>query len=236
VTRQFLAILTKDLLTEARRLQTLLSMLIFAVLVMIVVRYGFVAGTSGDALPPGTGAPDADAVVPAGFLWIVFAFAALLGFGRTFAQEREDGCMAGLLLCPVDRFVVFAAKAVANLAFLVLVQVIVVPVFAIFFLEQPAVRFLVCLPVVALADIGLAILGTLLATLVASARSRDILLPVVLLPFLVPLLIAATSATAAVIGQGASIAEVGGRLFFVAAYDVVFLIAAWATFDYLLAE
>jgi heme exporter protein B len=224
VSRQFLAILTKDLLTEARRLQTLLSMLIFAVLVMIIVRYGFTPGTGNDV------------TVPAGFLWVVFAFAALLGFGRTFAQEREDGCMAGLLLCPVDRFVVFGSKTVSNLVFLALVQVVVVPVFAVFFLSQPGVRYLVCLPVVVLTDLGLAILGTLLATLVASARSRDILLPVVLLPFLVPLLIAATSATAAIIGQGASLGDVGGRLAFLAAYDMVFLVAAWGTYDYLLAE
>lgn len=222
MSRQFLAILRKDLLTEARRLQTLLSMLIFAVLVMIIVRYGFAPGSPGDV------------AVPAGFLWVVFAFAALLGFGRTFAQEREDGCMAGLLLCPVDRFVVFGAKAVANLVFLALVQVIVVPVFAVFFLGQPGTRYLVCLPVVVLTDLGLAILGTLLATLVAS--SRDILLPIVLLPFLVPLLIAATSATAAIVGQGASLGDVTGRLLFLSVYDVVFLVAAWGTYDYLLAE
>jgi heme exporter protein B len=219
--RQYFALVAKDLLSEARRLQTLLSMVIFAVLAMIVLRYGFGGGSQTQ--------------VPAAMLWVVFVFAALLGFGRTFAQEREDDCLDGLLLCPVDRVVLFFAKASANFVFLLVVQVIVTPAFAIFF-SVPAGRLSGFIPVVLLADVGMAVLGTLLATLVLHARSRDLLLPIVLLPLLVPLIIAAASATTELVDHGASLGGVAGTLGFLAAYDFVFLVAAWGTYDFLVSE
>jgi heme exporter protein B len=232
--QQFLTLLRKDLLAESRRLQTLLTMIIFAILAMVVFRYGWGGGTS-----PAAGAGAAAAArgeVPAAMLWVVFVFAVLLGFGRTFAHEREDDCLDGLLLCPVDRVVLFLAKTAANLLFLVAVQIVIVPVFAVFFLTTPASRLLACLPVAVLADIGMAVLGTLLATLVLHARSRDLVLPIVLLPLLVPLVIGATSATEAIVTDGAPLSDVAGRLIFLAAYDLVFLVAAWGTYEYLVSE
>jgi heme exporter protein B len=232
--QQFLTLLRKDLLAESRRLQTMLTMIIFAILAMVVLRYGWgglsasAGGTSSAAATRGE--------VPAAMLWVVFVFAVLLGFGRTFAHEREDDCLDGLLLCPVDRVVLFLSKMAANLLFLVAVQIVVVPVFAVFFLTTPAVRLLGCLPIAALADIGMAVVGTLLATLVLHARSRDLVLPIVLLPLLVPLVIGATSATDAIVTNGASLGDVGGRLAFLAAYDLVFLVAAWGTYEYLVSD
>jgi heme exporter protein B len=231
-TGQFVALLRKDLLAESRRLQTLLTMIIFAILAMVVFRYGWAAGGAGGASGAGAARDD----LPASMLWVVFVFAVLLGFGRTFAHEREDDCLDGLLLCPVGRVVLFAAKATANLLFLVAVQIVIVPVFAVFFLSSPATRLLAVLPVAALADLGMAVLGTLLATLVLHARSRDLVLPIVLLPLLVPLLIAATSATQAIVGDGASLGDVAGRLIFLAVYDLVFLVASWGTYEYLVSE
>jgi heme exporter protein B len=230
--QQFLTLLRKDLLAESRRLQTLLTMIIFAILAMVVLRYGWGGGTSQAG---GAGAA-ARGEVPAAMLWVIFVFAVLLGFGRTFAHEREDDCLDGLLLCPVDRVVLFLAKTAANLIFLVAVQIVIVPVFAVFFLTTPASRLLACLPVAALADIGMAVLGTLLATLVLHARSRDLVLPIVLLPLLVPLVIGATSATEAIVTNGAPLGDVAGRLIFLAVYDLVFLVAAWGTYEYLVSE
>jgi heme exporter protein B len=230
--QQFLTLLRKDLLAESRRLQTLLTMIIFAILAMVVLRYGWGGGTSAAG---GAGAA-ARGEVPAAMLWVIFVFAVLLGFGRTFAHEREDDCLDGLLLCPVDRVILFLAKTAANLIFLVAVQIVIVPVFAVFFLTTPASRLLACLPVAALADIGMAVLGTLLATLVLHARSRDLVLPIVLLPLLVPLVIGATSATEAIVTNGAPLNDVAGRLIFLAVYDLVFLVAAWGTYEYLVSE
>jgi heme exporter protein B len=242
--RQLLALLRRDLLLETRRLQTVLSMVIFAVVAMVVVRYGW----SGDLqAPPGVSVTPGDAgsaggsgslsgTVPAAMLWVIFVFAAMLGLSRTFAHEREDDCLDGLLLCPVDRVVVFCAKAITNLALLLVMQVVTIPVFGLFFLEGSAGRLLACTPVVLLADIGLATVGTLVATMVLHARSRDLVLPVVLVPLLVPVVIAATSATAAIVDRGAPLADVLGRLGFLAAYDAIFLVLAWGTYDLLMRD
>jgi len=242
--RQLLALLRRDLLLETRRLQTVLSMVIFAVVAMVVVRYGWSGaspgshGDSGSLGGPGSvgGAGPGAGTVPAAMLWVIFVFAAMLGLSRTFAHEREDECLDGLLLCPVDRVVVFCAKAITNLALLLVMQVVAIPVFGLFFLEGSAVRLLACTPVVLLADIGLASVGTLVATMVLHARSRDLVLPVVLVPLLVPVVIAATSATAAIGDRGAPLADVLGRLGFLAAYDVVFLVLAWGTYDLLMRD
>lgn len=228
--RQYLALVRRDLLGETRRLQSLLSMVIFAVVAMVVLHYGWHAGAGSARAADGSGA------VPAAMLWVVFVFAALLGLGRTFAHEREDDCLDALLLLPVDRFVLFLAKATTNLLLLVVLQAIVVPVFALFFLDVTAWRLLAFVPVALLADVGMAAVGTLLATLVLHARSRDLVLPVALLPLLVPLLIAATSATEAVVDQGAGLGSVAGRLGFLAAYDAVMLLVAWGTYDILVSE
>lgn len=223
--RQLLALLRRDLLLESRRLQTLLGMVIFAVVAMVAVRYGWDAGPGSDR-----------GRVPAATLWVVFLFVALLGLGRTYAHEREDDCLDGLLLCPVDRVVVFAAKMLTNLALLVVVQLVVFPVFALFFLSGDGGRLLLCAPAAILADIGLAAVGTLVATLVLHSRSRDLVMPVVLVPLLVPVVMAASSATATIVDRGAALGDVLGRLGFLAAYDAVFLVVAWGTYDLLVRE
>lgn len=223
--RQLSALLRRDLLLESRRLQTLLGMVVFAVVAMVAVRYGWDAGPGADR-----------GRVPAAMLWVVFLFAALLGLGRTYSHEREDDCLDGLLLCPVDRVVVFVAGMLTNLALLVAVQIVVVPVFALFFLPEGGWRLLTCAPVALLADIGLATVGTLVATLVLHARSRDLVLPVVLVPLLIPVVMAASSATAALVDRGAALGDVLGRMGFLAAYDVVFLVVAWGTYDLLVSE
>jgi len=231
ITRQYLTLVARDLLGEIRRLQSLLSMIVFAVVAMVVLHYGWNAGAGSEqdlATPGGR--------VPAAMLWVVFIFAAIIGFGRTYGQEREDDCLDGLLLMPVDRFVLFLAKATVNLLLLVALQVVTVPVFALFFLEASAWQLLALTPVVLLADVGMAAVGTLLATLVLHARSRDLVLPVALVPLLVPLLIAATSATGTVLDQGAGLGAVAGRLGFLATYDAVMLLIAWSTCEILMGE
>lgn len=223
---QFVALLRKDVVLELRTREMLLGMLLFAVLALVVFHYAFDPTGSAD-LAPLTG----------GMLWVVIVFAALLGLNRSFAREKDDGCLDGLLLCPVDRIVVFLAKATANLIFLAAIEVLVVPVFLLFFVERGlGGRAGALALIVLLADVGISVLGTLLATLAAGTRARDLLLPVVFLPLIVPLMIAATSATTAIIQDGVGFGAVGGRLGFLAAFDAVFLVAAYGTYDYLLSE
>jgi heme exporter protein B len=224
--RQFAAMVRKDVLTELRSRQTVVSVLLFVVLAMVIFHFAFDPGGGADT-----------SVLAGGMLWVLFAFASLLALNRTFAQEQDEDLLDALLLCPVDRVVVFAAKATANLLFLLVVEVIVVPLFGLFFVEGGLLRHLGPLALtILLGDVGICVVGTLLATMVASTRARDLLLPIVFLPLAVPLVIAATSASTALLAQDAGLGAVGGRLLFMAGYDAVFLVAAWGTYDHLLGE
>lgn len=222
---QFAALLHKDLLRELRTRETLVSMLLFVLLALVIFHYAFDVGAGG--LTRLTG----------GMLWVTFVFAVLLGLNRTFAQEKDEHCLDGLLLCPVDRVVIFAAKTAANLVFVLVIQAAAVPVFSVFFVQRDYLGQLPAfLAVLLLADLGICALGTLLATISMSTRARDLLLPVLFLPLVVPLVIAASSATTMALADGAGFGELAGRLLFLSGFDLVFLVAAWGTYDYAIGE
>ncbi len=216
----------KDIVSELRTRETVVSMFLFVVLAMIVFHYAL-AGTAGDRLSSYTG----------GMLWVVFVFGALLGLNRSFAHEKDEGCLDGLLLCPVDRVTIFLAKMTANLIFLGLIQVLAVPVFVLFFASGGVVSHLPAfLALVVLADLGIAALGTLLATIAMHTRARDLVLPIVFLPLVIPLLIAAATGTSAVLSGSAGSVSVLGRLVFLLVYDGVFLVLAYGTYDVAIGE
>ncbi len=221
---QFVALLQKDLLRELRRRETIVSMLLFVLLALVIFHYAFDVGGEMARL---TG----------GMLWVTFVFAVLLGLNRTFAQEKDEQCLDGLLLCPVDRVVIFAAKTAANLVFVLLIEAAAVPVFSVLFVQRDYVAQLpVFVTVLLLADLGICALGTLLATISMNTRARDLLLPVLFLPLVVPLVVAASSATTLAIADGAGFAALRGRLLFLAAFDLVFLVVAWGTYDFAIEE
>jgi heme exporter protein B len=223
---QFRAIVRKDLIRELRTRDMLVSMVLFVLLAMIIFHYAFTV-KEGTDLTYFTG----------GMLWVTFVFAMLLGLNRSFAQEKDEHCLDGLLLCPVDRFTIFLAKTAGNLVFLLVIQAVAVPVFALFFVER---GFLGDLPpflvVLLLADLGICSLGTLLATISMNTRSRDLLLPILLLPLVVPLLVAATSATTLVFAEGAGFGSLVASVLFLLGFDAVFLVVAWGTYDYVMGE
>jgi heme exporter protein B len=224
--RQFRAMVRKDVVSELRTRETVVSMFLFVVLAMVVFHYAFTV-SGGGRLSFYTG----------GMLWVVFVFGALLGLNRSFAHEQDDGCLDGLLLCPVDRVTIFLAKMTANLLFLGAIQVVAVPVFALFFASgRLATHLPAFLALVVLSDLGIAALGTLLATITMNTRSRDLLLPIVFLPLVVPLLIAAASGTSALLSGAAQPAPVLGRLAFLLVYDGVFLVLAYGTYDVAIGE
>jgi heme exporter protein B len=224
--RQFKAMVRKDVVSELRTRETVVSMFLFVVLAMIVFHYAFTV-SGGGRLSFYTG----------GMLWVVFVFGALLGLNRSFAHEKDDGCLDGLLLCPVDRVTIFLAKMTANLVFLGAIQVVAVPVFALFFASgRIATHLPAFLALVVLADLGIAALGTLLATITMNTRSRDLLLPIVFLPLVIPLLIAAASGTSALLSGAAGSPSVLGRLAFLLVYDGVFLVLAYGTYDVAIGE
>jgi heme exporter protein B len=224
--RQFRAMVRKDIVSELRTRETVVSMFLFVVLAMVVFHYAFTVPGGGEL-----------SFFTGGMLWVVFVFGALLGLNRSFAHEKDEGCLDGLLLCPVDRVTIFLAKMTANLVFLGLIQLLAVPVFALFFASGRIVSQLPAfLALVVLADLGIAALGTLLATISMNTRARDLLLPIVFLPLVIPLLIAAASGTSAVLTGAAGFGALLGRLVFLLVYDGVFLVLAYGTYDVAIGE
>ena len=224
--RQFKAILRKDLTRELRTREMLVSMVLFVLLAMVVFHYAFAVKENVD-LTYFTG----------GMLWATFLFAMLLGLNRSFAQEKDERCLDGLLLCPVDRVTIFLAKTAGNFIFLLIIQAVAVPVFTLFFIER---SYLADLPlfvlVLLLADLGICALGTLLATISMNTRSRDLLLPILFLPLIVPVLIAATAATTGIFAEGASLGDLATRLLFLLGFDLIFMVAAYGTYDFAIGE
>ena len=203
------ALARKDLLLELRARETLPAMLLFVVGVLVVFRFAV---------------PDVSERSGAGLLWVAILFTALLGIGRAFVAERDEGVLDGLVLAPCDRSAIWLGKVVATVAFLVLAQAVALPAYHLFFAPVGADA----LAGFALADIGICAVGTLLAAMAAAGRARELLLPLLFLPLAIPVVIG---------GVGATIADEPARyLAFLGLYDAVFAILAWASFEYVVTE
>jgi heme exporter protein B len=204
------ALARKDLLLELRSRDTLPAMLLFVVSTLVVFHF---------ALPA-----DSSSAAQAGLLWVAILFTALLGLARAFLAEREQRVLDGLVLAPCDRSAIWLGKGIAVLAFLVAAEVVALPAYGLFF--APISWELVA--AVALADVGLAAVGTLLAAMAAASRARELLLPLLFLPLVIPVVVG---------GIGASVGDDPGRyLAFLGLYDAVFAILSWATFEYVVTE
>jgi heme exporter protein B len=204
------ALARKDLLLELRARDTLPAMLLFVIAVLVVFHFALPTNASADA--------------SLGLLWVAILFTALLGLGRSFVAEREQGVLDGLVLAPSDRSAIWVGKVVATLAFLVAAEVVALPAFALFFTSIDAST----IAGVALADIGICAVGTILAAMAAAGRARELLLPLLFLPLAIPIVVG---------GVGASVAAEPARyLGFLALYDAVFAIISWASFEYVVTE
>jgi heme exporter protein B len=204
------ALTRKDLRIELRAGDTLPAMLLFVLSTLVVFHF---------ALPEGTGD---DAAY--GLLWVAIVFTALLGLARAWVPEQEHSVLDGLVLAPSDRSAIWLGKTLATLAFLVAAQVVALPAFVLFF----APLDLTALAGVLLADIGICAVGSLMAAMAAAGRSREVLLPVLVLPLAIPLIVG---------GVGAAISPEGVRyLLLLALYDTVFAVLSWASFEYVVTE
>jgi heme exporter protein B len=183
---QVTALVMKDLRLESRRRETIAGVLVFVLLVLTLFLF---------ALDLGPG--EARRMAP-GVLWITLLFAGLLALGRTFAAERDQGTLDGLLLAPLDRSALYLGKVAATVVFMTLVEIVALPIFAAVF-DAPLLAPGVLLTV-GLGTVGFAAAGTLFGALAAQTRGRDVLLPLVLFPLLAPLLIAAARATDDLLG------------------------------------
>ncbi len=222
---QYRVLLMKDLRQEFRTKEMLVSMGIYALLVIVVF---------GVALS--FARPGADFLeVSGGLLWALVVFTSLLGLNRSFSHETENGCLEGLLLAPLDRGVVFLAKATSNLVFLAIVEVIAVPLYWVFFSSfatPAATAALIAVPLV-LGSVGIAGIGTLLSTITAATRGKDVMLALLFVPIVFPLLYACVSATTAALVGGVLMEEAfATSLALAAGYDVVMLLASWVLYDF----
>ena len=222
---QYCALLAKDVRQEFRTREMLTSMGLYAFLVLVVLGTAFTQVSDPAAIEELAG----------GLVWVIIVFAALLGLGRSFSYEQEGGALEGLLLAPLDRGTIYLAKASSNLIFLGIVELIVLPLFYFFFLtgSEPAPTFFASVLPLVLGTVGISAVGTLLASITAHARSRDVLLAVLFIPVIFPLLYscvaATTSALAGVVDVGSAFGMgVVGCL----GYDVIMLAISWLLYDY----
>jgi heme exporter protein B len=208
--RDVAALARKDLLLELRARETLPAMLLFVLATLVAFRF---------ALPG-----DVSERASVGLLWVAILFTALLGITRAFIPEREQRVLDGLVLAPVDRSAIWLGKVVATLAFLGAAEVVALPAYGLFF--EPVTWSTVA--AVALADLGICGVGAILAAMAAAGRARELLFPVLFLPLSLPILVG---------GVGAAVGDDPGRyLAFLALYDGVFAILAWASFEYVVTE
>ena len=183
-----LAIAWKDVRLEIRSRDTVVSALIFGLIVVVVFNFGL-------NRTPGSLAP-----VAPGLLWVAYGFVGVLAMNRAFAREQEQGALDGLLAAPVSRDAVFLGKMLGTLAFMLVIEVVLLPVFAVM-LDLPTLSAALGL-IILLATVGFATVGTFFAAIAAQTRSREILLPVLFFPVVVPVIIAAVEATALVLQGG----------------------------------
>ena len=216
-----LAILWKDLLLEIRTKEVVTPVLVFSLLVVVVFNFAFEPSA---ALVP---------IVAPGVLWVAFTFAGTLGLNRAFALERERGGIDGLMLAPVGREQLFLGKMLASFLFVLIVELVMLPVFGILF-NLPL--FLPGLWLVAvLSTLGFASVGTVFSAMAVNTRAREIMLPVLFFPIVVPVIIAAVEVTRALLA-GDPWSEFAHWLGLTAAFDAVFLVVAGVTFDFVLGE
>ncbi len=219
--RSLTAIVWKDLAAELRSRELLSAMLVFALLVILIFNFSLELDAQ------------ARSTVTAGVLWVTFAFAGTLGLNRSMAMEKDRGCLDGLLLAPVDRSAIYFGKAVGNLIFMLIVEAIVLPVYSVLYsvnLFNPGL-----LLVILLGSIGYVAVGTLLSSMAVQTRTRDVLLPILLFPLVIPVLIAAVKGSTGFL-QGAEAVDIRPWINLLVVYDVIFVAVAFMVFDYIVEE
>ena len=215
------AVIWKDLAAEWRSREMVSAMLVFALLVIFI--YNFALELN----------PQVRASLTSGILWVTLTFAGTLGLNRSMAVEKDRGCLDGLLLAPVDRTAIFFGKTIGNMVFMLLVAAIIVPIYSVLYnvnMFNPGLIFIIIL-----GSWGYVSVGTLLSSMAVQARTRDVLLPILLFPVIIPLLVAAVKASGGFL-DGSPIADFVSWLNILVVYDLVFTAVAFMVFDYVVEE
>lgn len=222
--RTVAALLRKELLVELRTLESVPGMSLFAVTTFVVFHFALNKSTvEGD--------------LAAGILWVTLLFAAILGINRLFVADADQGGFDAFLLAPVDRTAMLVAKALTLLGYLVALELVAVPAFGLLLLAPPLSHALPDLIwVLALGDLGVAAIGTMVAALAVRTRARDLLGPLLALPLLVPIVIGGARGSSPLLTLGHTAAPAGRWLLTLGLYDLIFGLIAFALFDFLLED
>lgn len=219
--RKVFAIVWKDVTAELRTKDIFSSMLVFALLTVVIFQFAFDLRA------------DTITLVAPGVIWVAIAFAGVLGLSRSFILEQDRGSLEGLLLAPMDRSVIYFGKMIGNLLFILVVEALLLPISSVFFnvnLVTPSLLLFILL-----GTIGFAAVGTLFSALSINTRAREVMLPILLFPIMVPVFIAGVRATGSLL-DGETLSDVSHWLRLLLAYDAIFIAAAFLLFDYVVEE
>ncbi|MBI2871826.1 MAG: heme exporter protein CcmB [Chloroflexi bacterium] len=219
--RAVLTILWKDILLEVRAKETITPVLVFAFLVVIIFNFAFEP------------TPLLVVTVAPGILWVAFTFAGVLGLSRSFAVEKDKGSLDGLMLAPVGREAIYFGKLLGSFLFMLVVELLMLPPFLVLFnvpLFEP--EFLITAMV---ATLGFAAVGTVFSAMSVNTRAREIMLPVLFFPIVLPVIIGAVAASGPILEEG-SWSDIAGWLQFMVAFDAIFLVVSSLTFQFVLEE
>jgi|TARA_B100002003_G_scaffold176158_1_gene164060 heme exporter protein B len=211
----------KDILLELRSRDLIISVFVFGLVVVVIFNFALSANAQRATL------------LAPGILWVAFSFAGVLAMNRAFVREREQGGLEGLLLTPVSRDAIFLGKAAASFLFMLLVEVILLPVFAA--LLSFSALSVTLLATIVLATVGFALVGTLFSAIAVQTRSREIMLPVLFFPVILPVIVGAVEASKQAIG-GQAVVGVGHWLPLLGAFDALFLVICPWVFSFVVEE
>jgi len=215
-----LAVIWKDIMLESRGRETISALFVLGVVILLIFNFAVDVGSD-----------EIERMAP-GMLWIAIVLSAMLGLGRIFLIEKENGCMTALVLSPIDRGGLFIAKLLVNLLLLIVFEAMLVPVFILLFDLDVGANALNLAVVLGAGSLGLAATGTLFALAALGTRARELMLPLIVLPLQIPLLIAAVKATDIVLRSG-SLADLGAWGSILAAFDVIFVTVGWLAFEFI---
>ena len=220
---QIAAIVCKDFVTELKTRELLSAMFIFALLVILIFIFSI-----------NLSIVKASEVGP-GILWVAFLFAGTIGLNRSFMLEKENGCLMGLMLVPADRTAIYFGKLISNLIFLSIMELFILPLFMIFFDIDLLSHLGPLLVVVFLGTLGFCALGTLLSSLSSNLKTREIMLPILLYPLLIPIIIGAVRMTGQIL-DGTELSDMMKWIGLTASFDIIYIGVSIMTIDHILEE
>ena len=218
---QAIAITWKDVLSEMHTKETISSVLVFALLVIIIFNFAFSAGQATMTL------------VAPGILWVTFTFAGVLSLNRAFILEKEESCLEGLMVCPISRETIYVGKMLGSLLFILVVEAIALPIFALLF--NLAVLSPQIITITFLTTMGFAAVGTLFSALAVNTKAREMVLPILFLPIVTPIIIGAVNASRLALA-GEDWGSLTSSLGIIVAFDVIFLVMSYLVFAFVIEE